>query len=132
MNVPALTPMNSAASLHSAASLQGAASLQMARCASCGRIDTPMRPVCAGCLSAELLPFPVPGVGVVASFTTIRRAPTQFRDQAPYDVVVVDLDAGLRVTGRLAADSIPPRIGARTQAVSATHASIVFTIISKD
>lgn len=120
MKVPAMNTITSAASL------------QMARCARCGRIDTTMRPLCAGCLSAELLPCPVPGVGVVASFTTIRRAPTQFRDQAPYEVVVVDLDAGLRVTGRLAPDSIPPRIGARAQALSATQANIVFTIIGKD
>ncbi len=109
-----------------------AAWLQMVRCAKCTRVDTTMRPVCAGCLSSELLPHPVSGVGVVASFTTIRRAPTQFRDQAPYDVVVVDLDAGLRVTGRLAADSPDPRIGARATAVSASAANIVFTITGKN
>ncbi len=45
----------------------------------------------------------VPGTGRLVSWTTIRRAPTAFREQAPYHVAVVDLDAGARVTGRLLA-----------------------------
>ena len=103
-------------------------SLQMVKCARCGRIDTAMRPVCAGCLSSELRPEAVPGVGSVVSFTTIRRAPTQFRDQQPYDVVVVDLDAGPRVTGRLAGDSPAPRIGSRVHALRAERADTVFIV----
>jgi hypothetical protein len=102
--------------------------LQMVRCARCGRVDTPMRPVCAGCLSSDLQPVSVPARGTVVSYTTIRRAPTQFRDRQPYDIVVVDLDAGPRVTGRLAADSPPASIGARVHAVHVDHADTVFTI----
>ena len=103
-------------------------SLQMVKCARCGRIDTAMRPVCAGCLSSELRPEAVPGVGSVVRFTRIRRAPTQFRDQQPYDVVVVDLDAGPRVTGRLAGDSPAPRIGSRVHALRAERADTVFVV----
>jgi len=103
-------------------------SLQMVRCAQCGRVDTAMRPVCAGCLSSDLQPVSVPARGVVASYTTIRRAPTQFRDRQPYDIVVVDLDAGPRVTGRLSADSAPASIGARVHAVHVDHADTVFSL----
>ena len=77
---------------------------------------------------ADLRPEAVPGVGRVVSFTTIRRAPTQFRDQAPYDVVVVDLDAGPRVTGRLAGDSRRPEIGSRVHALRAERADTVFAV----
>jgi len=44
----------------------------------------------------------VAGRGTLAAWTTIRKPPLAFRDQGPYDVAVVDLVAGLRVTGRIA------------------------------
>jgi uncharacterized OB-fold protein len=103
-------------------------SLSMVRCAACGRVDTPRRAVCSACLANQLEPIAIPGNGVVASFTTIRRAPTQFRDRAPYDVVVVDLDAGLRVTGRLDAQSSPAAVGARVGLVSAEGSDTVFAV----
>lgn len=91
-----------------------------------------MRSVCAGCLSSELKPVTVAGVGQVVSFTTIRRAPTQFRDQAPYEVVVVDLQAGPRITGRLAADSIAPVIGALVHAVRIDRADAIFRVLASN
>ena len=73
----------------------------------------------------------VPGTGTVASFTTIRRAPTAFRDRAPYTVVVVDLHAGPRITGRMAPDAPEVTIGASVRAISAEGADTVFTLESK-
>lgn len=70
----------------------------------------------------------VPGAGVVVSWTTIRRAPTQFKDDAPYDIVVVDLDEGVRVTGRLDAGSPPPAIGVRVRAVRSAPSGAVFVV----
>ncbi|MCA3180296.1 MAG: OB-fold domain-containing protein [Burkholderiaceae bacterium] len=90
--------------------------IAMVRCADCGRIDSPGRAVCAGCLSTRLEPASVPGTGRLSTWTTIRRAPTRFRDEAPYDIAVVDLDAGLRVTGRLARGTVPVA-GAAVRAV---------------
>ena len=90
--------------------------LSMLRCADCGRLDSPGRVVCAGCLSTRLEPASVPGTGRLSTWTTIRRAPTAFRDEAPYDIAVVDLDAGLRVTGRLAKGTVPVA-GAAVRAV---------------
>jgi uncharacterized OB-fold protein len=41
------------------------------------------------------------GRGTLTSFTTIRVPPTVFQGQEPYDIAVIDLDEGLRVTARL-------------------------------
>lgn len=102
--------------------------LSMVRCAACGRVDTPRRVVCSGCLANPLESIAISGEGLIASFTTIRRAPTQFRDRAPYDVVVIDLDAGLRVTGRLDPKSLPATVGARVHLVSAQGSDTVFAV----
>ena len=42
------------------------------------------------------------GTGRLLSWTTVRRPPSAFREDGPYSVAVVDLDVGVRVTGRLA------------------------------
>lgn len=103
--------------------------MALLRCADCGRLDSPGRIVCAGCLSEKLEAHVAEGEGTVATFTTIRRAPGRFRDDAPYDVVVVDLDCGVRVTGRLQRDSAPATVGARARAVSAGDTGAVFTVV---
>lgn len=109
--------------------MSGAAqAVRLLRCAGCGRLDTPGRIVCAGCLSARLEAHLAPGEGTIATFTTIRRAPAQFRDQAPYDIVVVDLDCGVRVTGRLHRDSAPAAMGARTHATGGDASGLVFSL----
>lgn len=102
--------------------------LSVVRCAACGRVDTPRRSVCSACLGSQLESLAIQGEGVIASFTTIRRAPTQFRDRAPYDVVVIDLDAGPRVTGRLDPHSLPAAVGARVRLVSAQGSDTVFAV----
>lgn len=79
--------------------------LSMQRCNNCGAVDSLTRTVCARCLGDAFDPVEVEGLGTLVSWTTIRRAPTQFRDDVPYDVCVVDLSNGQRVTGRLAAGS---------------------------
>jgi len=104
--------------------------LPVLRCARCARLDLRGRKVCSACLSDQLEACEVQGLGRIASFTTIRRAPTQFRDRAPYEVVVVDLDAGLRITGRLDPDSPPAAMGAQVRLVSANGADTVFSVRS--
>src|SRR5574337_1030228 len=46
-------------------------------------------------------PTTLAGHGTLASFTTIRVPPTVFQGQEPYNIAVIDLDEGLRVTARL-------------------------------
>ena len=95
-----------------------AAAIAMLRCTACGRIDSLGRVVCSGCLSTALEPVAVPGEGRLAAWTTIRRAPTRFQDDAPYDIAVVDLDNGQRVTGRLSPHGAAASVGARVAAVA--------------
>jgi uncharacterized OB-fold protein len=63
----------------------------------------------------------------VASWTVIRRPPLRFRGEGPYAVAVVDLSAGVRVTGRLSRipeDGLRP--GASVIAVAQSQQVIIF------
>ena len=102
--------------------------VRLVRCADCGRLDSPGRIVCAGCLSSHLEDHLATGEGTVATYTTIRRAPAKFRDEAPYDIVVVDLDCGVRVTGRLDRASAPAAMGARAHATGGDASGLVFSV----
>ena len=95
------------------------AEVQVLRCEACGVLDPGPRDICPRCFRRTLAPAEVPGAGRLLSWTIVRRAPTRFRGEAPYAVAVVELDAGVRVTGRLedAADEIAP--GARVIATGA-------------
>jgi uncharacterized OB-fold protein len=56
--------------------------------------------------------FIVPGRGKLVSWTVIRRPPSRFRAQGPYTIAIVDLDAGVRLTGRLPRVTDSLRLGA--------------------
>lgn len=44
--------------------------------------------------------------GVVYTETLIHAAPREFVSEAPYQLIIVSLDAGGRVTGRVAGDAV--------------------------
>lgn len=76
------------------------------------------RPVlCPSCLGGTFEEDRVLGQGLLASWTTIRKPPLAFREQGHYDVAVIDLTVGLRVTGRILSQR-HQQIGDR---VSLTH-----------
>jgi uncharacterized OB-fold protein len=79
-------------------------------CQDCGQLDPGPRELCAACGSSRLAEQKVEGRGRLVSWTVIRRPPTKFRAEAPYAIAVVDLDAGVRITGRLGAvpDDLEP------------------------
>jgi uncharacterized protein len=70
--------------------------LRIQRCASCGVVRHPPRPVCARCGSTERGWETVSGAGEVWSFTIVH-PPTlpAFADRTPYGAVVVRLDEGV-------------------------------------
>jgi uncharacterized OB-fold protein len=70
----------------------------------------------------------MPAEGRLVSWTTIRRAPAGYSASAPYDVVIVDLAPGVRVTGRLAAHSPPPRLDATVRRVGEDGACALFAV----
>jgi uncharacterized OB-fold protein len=79
-------------------------------CEECGRRHFKHRRVCPACGGRSLRPRTVAGNGTVYSSTLIRVAPGTFADEAPYWIVLVDLD-GVRVEGRLTGLSSEPSIG---------------------
>jgi uncharacterized OB-fold protein len=78
--------------------------LLVQRCASCGRLRMPPRPMCPHCRSLELVWEPMSGRGTVWSFA-IPHPPLlpAYAELAPYNVVVVaiDEDPTIRFVGNL-------------------------------
>ena len=71
-------------------------------CRSCGAVRHPPRPVCPACLSWEYTWQRASGRGRVWSWV-IAHPPVlpAFADKAPYNVVVVELDEGVRMVGNM-------------------------------
>ena len=87
------------------------------RCVQCQTTLSASATICPACLSKDTESFSLPSDGRLLSWTTIRRAPAGYPVVAPYDVVVVELAPGIRVTGRLVAESPPPTMGAHVKSV---------------
>jgi uncharacterized OB-fold protein len=101
--------------------------VQVLRCPACGTLDPGPRLLCANCGSPGLIAHHVSGAGTVASWTVIRRPPLRFRGEGPYAVAVIDLSAGVRVTGRLSRipeDGLRP--GAPVAAIGQSEQGIMF------
>jgi uncharacterized OB-fold protein len=83
------------------------------KCSACGALDAGPREICPACHASALSPEQVSGAGALLSWTVIRRPPAAFRAEGAYAVAVVELDAGIKVTGRLDAMDAGGRLGAR-------------------
>lgn len=94
--------------------------VEVLHCRACGALEPGPREFCAACGEAQLEKCKVSGAGRVVSSTVIRRPPTRFKALGPYTIVIVDLDAGIRLTGRLAgpADDLRPGSGIRFVAMA--------------
>ena len=100
------------------------------QCEKCQQQYAKVVSVCAKCLCQKLIETEVSDEGELVTWTTIRRAPAGFSVNAPYDVVVVDLICGLRVTGRLAQESIPPTMYARVKRIATEEGSPIFIVMA--
>lgn len=70
------------------------------QCLQCGSLDASCITICSKCLSSEMIEVHIPSHGHLVSWTTIRKPPLKFKANGVYNVAVVDLDNGFRVTGR--------------------------------
>lgn len=70
------------------------------RCASCGRLRHPPRPMCPHCRSLDVEVAELSGRGTIYSFSIIHYPPTPFFDY-PVLAVLVDLDEGIRLVSDL-------------------------------
>ena len=80
--------------------------LLLRRCRDCGifmsptgGIGTPLRPRCMRCFSGELAWAPSCGRGTLYSFALMHQVyDPAFADEVPYNIAVVELDEGVRMT----------------------------------
>lgn len=86
--------------------------LTIYRCAACGALEGAHRSRCPKCGSSSIVETLSRGNGRLYSWTIVRRPPVRFKDRPPYAVAVVDLEEGVRVTGRLGVFEPEPRLGA--------------------
>ncbi|WP_211234522.1 Zn-ribbon domain-containing OB-fold protein [Solimonas soli] len=77
--------------------------LQTTRCAACGALSFPPKPVCPHCWHGEVRWTPLQPLGRLYSWTRVHAGPEMFAAELPYEVGIVDLDAGLRLALRLVA-----------------------------
>jgi uncharacterized OB-fold protein len=72
------------------------------KCKSCGKVFFPPRLVCDQCGSREFETIRAKDEGTLLSYTVIRVPPSEFSDQAPYAVGIVELDGGPTITTQIA------------------------------
>lgn len=95
---------------------RAALDIHVFRCQGCGALHERRPVICPSCLDEAIDCHSVPGVGTLASWTTIRKPPLAHRGHGPYDVAVIDLSVGLRITGRLVLEAHEVRSQAEHQA----------------
>jgi uncharacterized OB-fold protein len=75
--------------------------LEAGQCRSCKEIYFPPRLVCAKCGSRRFETIRLNDEGNIVTYTVIRVGPSQFADQTPYAVGIIQLDGGVRVTAQI-------------------------------
>lgn len=73
-----------------------------ARCKECGKVYFPPRLICPECKSKKFENIQLKKEGKVLTYTIIRVPPSQFVDQAPYAMGVVELADGVKLLTQIA------------------------------
>ena len=71
------------------------------KCNECGAINVPPKMVCGQCTSTDMEVVALSGRGSIQTFTTVFVAPEGREAEAPYTVVMVELDEGPWIAGNL-------------------------------
>ena len=86
-------------------------SLKARSCATCGALrilsgrgGPEVGEKCPACASADVDTLPLSGKGKLYSYTRVHVPTRLFQDAAPYWLVLVDLEEGRRIMGRLVED----------------------------
>jgi len=97
-----------------------AGELRVQRCSGCGAYRWPARAICNRCWSFDAEWVRMSGRGVVKSWITTHQVFSRaFQDEAPYAVILVQLDeqADLQMIGRFSDRATEPRAGIAVEAV---------------
>ncbi len=79
------------------------------KCNSCAAITVPPKMVCRKCASPDMDIVELSGKGKIETFTTVYVAAEGREDEAPYIIVLVELDEGPWIMGNLG-DSDPSKV----------------------
>lgn len=71
------------------------------KCKECGNINVPPKMVCGKCTSPNMEIVELSGKGAIKTFTTVFVAPEGREPEAPYTIVMVELDEGPWLAGNL-------------------------------
>jgi hypothetical protein len=71
------------------------------KCKECSTITCPPKMTCQECTGTDLEQFELKGTGKIVSFTTSHVAPQGREAEAPYTIVLVELDEGPWIMGNL-------------------------------
>ena len=71
------------------------------QCKKCGKICFPPRLICPACKSKEFETINLNRTGKVLTYTIIRVPPSQFKDEAPFAMGIVELDGGGRINTQI-------------------------------
>ena len=74
--------------------------LEAGKCSQCGKVYFPPRLIC-GCGARDFETVQLNDQGTLLTYTVIRVAPSQFVDEAPYVVGVIELNDGVRLTAQV-------------------------------
>jgi len=69
--------------------------MEAAKCTKCGKIFFPPRLICSECKNREFESIKIADEGKLKTYTVIRVGPTNFVDELPYAVGIVELNDGL-------------------------------------
>ena len=90
-----------------------AATVNAAKCRKCGKLSYPTHFYCPACHGTEFEAVPVTGGGKLLTWTRVYALPLDYEDLY-ITLGIVELDMGIRATGRL--KIAEPRIGTRVRA----------------
>jgi uncharacterized OB-fold protein len=75
--------------------------MEAKKCKGCGKIYFPPRLVCSECKTANFEDVKLSDQGKLLTWTVIHVAPSQFVDQTPYAMGIVELDDGARLLAQI-------------------------------
>ena len=75
--------------------------LEAGKCKKCGKVVFPHRLICPQCGSREFETIKLPESGKLLTYSVIRVAPSQFTDQAPYAIGIVELENGVKLLAQI-------------------------------
>ena len=74
--------------------------LEAGKCSSCGNVYYPPRRVCP-CGGREFETVELPNTGKVVTYTIIRVGPSDFVEEVPYGLGIVEVDGGVRLMAQI-------------------------------